>query len=71
MVHAVPAPQGRVDRTFNCKLEGMTDFIDQLLIDDSRVYAKQRHTVVHTLERLHDERGFMGGETIVREYVAL
>jgi hypothetical protein len=37
MVHAVPAPQGRIDRTFGCKLEGLTDFIDQLLIDDSGV----------------------------------
>jgi hypothetical protein len=71
MVHAAPAPQGRIDRTFSCKFEGLTDFIDQLLIDDSSVYAKQRHTVVHTFERLRDERGFMGGEMTVCDDVAL
>jgi hypothetical protein len=71
MVHSVPAPQGRFDRTFICKLEGLTDFIDQILIGDRSVYAKQRHTVVHTFERLRDERGFTGGDTIVCEHVAL
>jgi len=71
LVLSAPAPHGRIGRTFSRKLEGLTDFIDQILADDHSVHAKQQHTVVRIFERLHDEHGFTGGETIVREYVAL
>jgi hypothetical protein len=37
---------------------------------DRRVHKKQRHTAHRIFERLRDERGFTGGYTIVREYVA-
>ena len=70
LVLSAPPPHGRKGRTFSRKLEGLTDFIDQILIDDRTVHAKQHHTVVRIFERLRDERGFTGGETIVREYVA-
>lgn len=70
LVLSAPPPHGRKGRTFSGKLEGVTDFIDQILIDDRTVHAKQHHTVVRIFERLRDERGFTGGETIVREYVA-
>ena len=70
LVFSAPPPHGRKGRTFSRKLEGLTDFIDQILIDDRTVHTKQRHTVVRIFERLRDERGFTGGETIVREYVA-
>lgn len=71
LVLSAPAPHGRIGRTFSRKLEGLTDFIDQILVDDRGVHAKQHHTVVRIFERLRDERGFTGGETIVREYVAM
>ena len=71
LVLSAPPPHGRIGRTFSRKLEGLTDFIDQILIDDRTVHTKQHHTVVRIFERLRDERGFTGGETIVREYVAL
>ena len=71
LVLSAPPPHGRKGRTFSRKLEGLTDFIEQILIDDRTVHAKQRHTVVRIFERLRDERGFTGGETIVREYVAV
>ena len=71
LVLSAPPPHGRKGRTFSRKLEGLTDFIDQILIDDRTVHAKQHHTVVRIFERLRDERGFTGGETIVREYVAM
>ena len=45
--------------------------VDQILSGDRTVHTKQHHTVVRIFERLRDERGFTGGETIVREYVAL
>ena len=71
LVFSAPPPHGRQGRTFSRKLEGLTDFIDQILADDRAVHAKQQHTVVRIYERLRDERGFTGGETIVREYVAM
>ncbi len=80
LVFPAPPPHGRKGRTFSRKLEGLTDFInqiladeilaDEILADERTVHAKQRHTVVRIYERLRDERGFTGGETIVREYVA-
>ena len=71
LVLSAPPPHGRQGRTFSCKLEGLTDFIGQILIDDRTVHAKQQHTVIRIFERLRDERGFTGGETIFREYVAV
>ena len=71
LVLSAPAPHGRIGRTFSRKLEGLTDFVDQILADDHSVHAKQQHTVVRIFELLRDERGFTGGKTIVREYVAL
>ena len=71
LVLSAPPQHGRIGRTFSRKLEGLTDFIDQILNDDRTVHTKQHHTVVRIFERLRDERGFTGGETIVREYVAL
>ncbi len=37
---------------------------------DRGLHKKQRHTAQRIFERLRDERGFSGGYTIVREYVA-
>ncbi len=71
LVFPEPPPHGRKGRTFSRKLEGHTDFIDQILLDDRGVHSKQHHTVTRIFERLRDERGFTGGETIVREYVAM
>ena len=65
-----PPPHGRRGRTFSRKLVGFTEIIDRILADDRAVHAKQRHTLVRIFERLRDEHGFAGGETIVREYVA-
>jgi hypothetical protein len=62
LVHAVPALWGRIDWTFSRKLEGLTDWLDQILIDDCSAHAKQQHTVVRTFERLRDERGFTSRE---------
>ena len=45
-------------------------WIDALLDADRGEHKKQRHTAQRIFERLRDERGFSGGYTIVREYVA-
>ncbi len=35
----------------------------------ARVHRKQRHTAKRIFERLRDEHGFTGGQTIVKDYV--
>jgi transposase len=70
MVFPEPPQHGRCGASYSGKLSGHTEIIDQILIDDRSVHAKQRHTGGRIFERLRDEHGFTGGITIVREYVA-
>ena len=51
------------------KLDPFTDVIDRILEDDRTVHRKQRHTAKRVFERLRDEHGFAGGQTIVKDYV--
>ena len=51
------------------KLDPFTDIIDRILADDRTVHRKQRHTSKRIFERLRDEHGFSGGQTIVKDYV--
>ena len=51
------------------KLDGFTEIIEQWLRDDLGQRAKQRHTAKRVFERLRDEHGFVGGYTIVKDYV--
>ena len=51
------------------KLEPYTDVIDAILEADRLVPRKQRHTVKRIFERLRDEYGFEGQQTIVKDYV--
>ena len=51
------------------KLDGFTEIIDQILAADQKMPAKQRHTAKRIFERLRDEYGFEGGQTIVKDYV--
>src|SRR5690348_5442664 len=51
------------------KLEGYTGLIDAILADDKERPKKQHHTAKRIHERLRDEYGFMGGYTIVKDYV--
>ena len=48
---------------------GCTGIIDQWLKDDLGRNAKQRHPARRILERLHDEHGFTGGHTTVKNHV--
>ena len=70
LVFPAPPPHGRNGGSFSRKLAGFTGIIDQILVDDRNVHAKQRHTAARIFERLRDEHGFTGGITIVRGYVA-
>jgi len=51
------------------KLDGFTEIIDAWLAEDQGRNRKQRHTAKRVLERLHDEHGFTGGYTIVKDYM--
>ena len=51
------------------KLGPFTDIIDRILTEDRTVHRKQRHTAKRIFERLRDEHGFSGGQTIVKDYV--
>jgi transposase len=52
------------------KLDAFTGVIDAILTADQDRPKKQRHTSKRIFERLHDEHGFTGGITIVKDYVA-
>ncbi len=46
-----------------------TGIIDRILEEDRSTHRKQRHTAKRIHERLRDEHGFEGGQTIVKDYV--
>jgi len=51
------------------KLDGFTEIIDVWLAEDQGRNRKQRHTAKRVFERLRDEHGFLGGYTIVKDYL--
>jgi transposase len=71
LLYAVPPGYRRRERPVSKKLAAHIAWIDGVLEGDKSVHKKQRHTAHRIFERLRDERGFSGGYTIVREYVAL
>lgn len=71
LLYAVPPGYRRRERPVSKKLQAHTAWIDGVLEGDKSVHKKQRHTAHRIFERLCDERGYSGGYTIVREYVAL
>ena len=48
---------------------GFTGIIDEILVADEGRPRKQRHTSKRIFERLRDEHGYVGGITIVKDYV--
>jgi transposase len=51
------------------KLDPFTGIIDRILEEDKSRLAKQRHTSKRIFERLRGEHGYVGGITIVKDYV--
>jgi transposase len=51
------------------KLDPFVGIIDRILDEDVRRPAKQRHTSKRIFQRLRDEHGYSGGQTIVKDYV--
>jgi transposase len=69
MVFSVPPGYRRSRPPVRPKLDPFIGIIDQILEEDKRRPAKQRHTSKRIFERLRDEHGFAGGLTIVKDYV--
>jgi len=69
MAFSVPPGYRRSRPPVRPKLDPFIGIIDQILEDDRRRPAKQRHTSKRIFERLRDEHGFAGGLTIVKDYV--
>ncbi len=69
LAHSVPPGYRRKAPPKRPKLDPHTGIIDRILEEDNRVPPKQRHTSKRIFERLRDEHGFPGGETIVKDYV--
>jgi transposase len=51
------------------KLDPFVGVIDGILAEDKGRPVKQRHTSKRIFERLRDEHGYLGGLTIVKDYV--
>ena len=69
LAHSVPPGYRRSRPPKRPKLDPFTSIIDRILADDLAVHRKQRHTAKRIFERLRDEHGFDGGQTIVKDYV--
>ena len=70
LMFSVPPGYVRTKPPVRPKLDPFIATIDKILADDRGVHKKQRHTSKRLFERLRDERGFTGGLTIVKDYVA-
>ena len=68
-MHSEPPGYRRRQPPKRPKLAPFTDIIDGILEEDRTVHRKQRHTAKRIFERLRDEHGFTGKQTIVKDYV--
>ena len=69
LLHSEPPGYRRRQPPKRPKLAPFTDIIDGILEEDRTVHRKQRHTAKRIFERLRDEHGFTGKQTIVNDYV--
>ena len=67
--HSEPPGYRRRQPPKRPKLAPFTDIIDRILEENRTVHRKQHHTAKRIFERLRDEHGFTGKETIVKDYV--
>jgi transposase len=67
--HSQPPGYRRRQPPKRPKLDPFTAIIDRILEEDRTVHRKQRHTAKRIFERLRDEHGFTGKQTIVKDYV--
>jgi transposase len=68
---SVPPGYRRSKPPVKPKLDPFIEIIDAILAEDKDRPKKQQHTSKRIFERLRDEHGYLGGITIVKDYVAL
>ena len=69
LAHSVPPGYRLRGLRKRPKLDPFTGIIDRILEEDRTTHRKQRHTAKRIFERLRDEHGFEGKETIVKDYI--
>ena len=69
LAFSVPPGFRRSRPPVRAKLDPFVGIIDRILEEDGQRPAKQRHTSKRIFERLRDEHGYVGGLTIVKDYV--
>lgn len=67
--HSEPPGYRRVATPRTRKIEPVLPFLEAMLEADRTAPRKQRHTSKRIYERLRNEHGFDGGETIVKDAV--
>lgn len=69
LAHDEPPGYRQAKHRLKPKLEPFLPVIRQILEDDGKAPTKQRHTARRIFERLRDEYGYTGGETVVKDAV--
>src|SRR4051794_34658984 len=69
LTFAVPPGYRRSKPPARPKLDPFTPIINRILEADRSAPPKQRHTAKRIYERLRDEHAYVGGSTIVKDYV--
>src|SRR4051794_10613838 len=69
LTFAVPPGYRRSKPPARPKLDPFTPIINRILEADRSAPPKQRHTAKRIYERLRDEHAYVGGYTIVKDYV--
>jgi transposase len=69
LAHDEPPGYRQANQRPKPKLESFLPVIRQILEDDGTAPTKQKHTAHRIFERLRDEHGYTGGETVVKDAV--
>src|SRR5271168_2233479 len=69
LAFSVPPGYRRSQPPARPRLDPFLGIIDRILEEDKGQPAKQQHTSKRIFERLRDEHGYIGGITIVKDYV--
>lgn len=70
LAYSLPPGYRRQGKPVSRKLGPFIGVIEAILEADRQMLKKQRHTAQRIYERLRDEYGYVGGYTVVREFVA-
>jgi transposase len=69
LAHDEPPGYRKANQRPKPKLDRFLPVIRQILEDDGKAPTKQKHTARRLFERLRDEHGYTGGETVVKDAV--